>query len=97
MRSIDVLNVDGVHEIQGIPPHRLKPKAAAKGAKGFIWVTSCDVFKKLSETNDVIPNTTKRDIVNGDYGAAMLDDGGYWLVCDASTKERWDNSNFKGL
>jgi len=89
MTSIDLLTFPGVFQTQGFPTSRLQPKQVEQGFKGIIWVTKCDVLKRLHEAGQkVIVNTRKAELLVGDYGGVHMDDGGYWIVCDAKTMDR---------
>ena len=90
MNSIDLLTFDGVFELQGWPPHRIgNKKAVEDGFKGIIWVTKVDVSSRLAEAGQkVIVHPLTSALWVGDYGGVFMDDGGYWIVCDAATMER---------
>jgi hypothetical protein len=89
MTALDLLANPEVHEVQGIPHHRLElTEAMIKASfKGVIWVTSPQVLRVVAEEHKVIPNTTLKDLRAGDYGGVFLDDG-YWIMCDAAAKQR---------
>jgi hypothetical protein len=86
MTAVDLLDDPEVFEVQGIPLHRMdeqKKWMEKHRLRGVIWVTSSAVFLRIGVSHKVIPNTTRRDILAGDYGGVFLDDG-YWLCCNAS-------------
>lgn len=91
MTVVDVLDMPGVQEVQGIPNHRVGNKAVielgqkdpCKRYRGLIWASTCDVLKKLGEAHEVVVNTTREELLKGNYGGVFLDDG-YWLVCDVT-------------
>jgi len=87
MTALDLLDSLHIHEVQALPAHRfgvpLSPAMKKARFRGFIWVNGVKGWNRVTERADkVIPNTTRKDLLNGDYGGAYFDDG-YWIVCDS--------------
>ena len=84
----EILQLDGVEQITLSPKHRLSERAAEKGCLGILWTSKCGLLGDLDKLgSQVVPNTTRADLMKGDYGAVFVE-GGYLIVCDASTADR---------